>query len=106
MELAVKDSQHKILIVDTELRGSISADISTLKSAGITVLFWDEFSAILKTFPTTRPSKNYRKDSLERDPFLFIFTSGTTGQSNIWLLLLELLLLLLWLLLLGYIIAY
>lgn len=77
--VAVQDSFTKVVIIDGELRSQVQAEMKELQSQGIKVYFWDETSKIIDTMPTTRPSKSLRSQVTERDPFLYIFTSGTTG---------------------------
>jgi fatty-acyl-CoA synthase len=77
--VAVQDSQTKVLVVDGEIRDQISDEIQELQSQGVRVFYWDEASRIVDTFPTDRPDRALRNQVVERDPFLYIFTSGTTG---------------------------
>lgn len=79
VNVAVQESQTKVLVVDAELRGQINEEVKELQSQGVTVYYWDDAVKVVDTFPTTRPSKNQRNQVYERDPFLYIFTSGTTG---------------------------
>lgn len=69
----------KLVIVDDELRGHISNDINDIESLGINVLYWKDIYSDIKTFPTNRVNKQLRNEIRERDPLMFVFTSGTTG---------------------------
>lgn len=77
--VAVAESSTKVLVVDAELRDTIQSEVKELQSQGVKVYFWDETSKAIDTQPTTRPDKALRNQIIERDPFLYIFTSGTTG---------------------------
>ena len=77
--VAVQESETKLLVVDADLRGTINDEVKELEGQGVKVLYWDEASKVVDTFPTSRPSKALRAQVYERDPFIYIFTSGTTG---------------------------
>lgn len=77
--VSVAASTAKILIVDEELRDTLSSEVAELQQQGITVYFWDVVSKQLADCPTTRPLRSWRSTVKESDPFLYIFTSGTTG---------------------------
>lgn len=79
VDIAVKDSGVKLLVVDNELRDNISKDITKLTSIGVQVLYWDDIADKISVMPTVRPDRSLRNKIVERDPLMFIFTSGTTG---------------------------
>jgi len=79
VDIATKDSGVKLLVIDNELRDNISKDISKLLSIGVQVLFWDDISDKISMMPNIRPDRSLRNKIIERDPLMFIFTSGTTG---------------------------
>lgn len=80
IKVATEEVSRKIVIIDNELRKQISEDLSTIKEGGTTVLFWEDVYNEVKREDTRRPDKKLRStDSTERDPFLYVFTSGTTG---------------------------
>jgi fatty-acyl-CoA synthase len=75
----VQDSVTKVCVVDGELRSQIQEELKELMAQGIKVYFWDETAKKVDTFATDRPSRELRNLVKEGDPFLYIFTSGTTG---------------------------
>lgn len=77
--VSVEASTTKILIVDETLRDKLVDEVAELSKQGIMVLFWDVVSQQLEGLPTTRPPRSWRSSVKESDPFLYIFTSGTTG---------------------------
>ena len=79
VEVAILHSATKIVVIDSELRKQVEGDISTLADQGIECIFWDDLSAELGKHSFTRPDRRYRKEVKESDPFVYIFTSGTTG---------------------------
>lgn len=79
LEVSLSHTPFKLLVVDNELKSEILADMEDLSKDNIHVYFWDESLELIKTRMVNRPPKCLRKETLERDPFLFIFTSGTTG---------------------------
>jgi acyl-CoA synthetase (AMP-forming)/AMP-acid ligase II len=79
VSVSVADSSRKVVVIDGELRAALTAEIADLSSQGITVLFWDEISKRIDTYPTDRPDRKLRNEVKESEPFLYIFTSGTTG---------------------------
>lgn len=79
VDVATKDSGVKLLVVDNELREIISKDVIKLVSIGVQVLFWDDIVDKISVMSTVRPDRSLRNKIIERDPLMFIFTSGTTG---------------------------
>ena len=81
VDTSTKDCEERILIIDGELKGNIPAhDVEELIKVGIKVLYYDNtMIAQINSFPTTRPSVAPRENIKERDPLMYIFTSGTTG---------------------------
>lgn len=78
--LSVQDSSKKILILDNELQSILQNEIQELKSQGVTVIVWDTVvTNTVHSYPTQRPDRALRSQVKESDPFLYIFTSGTTG---------------------------
>lgn len=80
VEVATKDSEVKILIIDADLRDQVAEDIPALESLGIRVIFWDALlQTKLDSLSSSRPNRQLRSGVLERDALMYIFTSGTTG---------------------------
>lgn len=81
VEVATRDSETKIVIVDAELKSQIVNDLPALEKLGIRCIFWNSNPAenFIHSLPTSRPDKSLRQDVKENDPLVFIFTSGTTG---------------------------
>lgn len=83
IETSLKTTESKILIIDSELNSKLNKDLDALKSEGIQVYTFGEQDSDLalqiKNISTSRPSRSYRKEIKEKDPLIFIFTSGTTG---------------------------
>lgn len=81
VETALKSSDVKVLIVDSQLKDTVKEEIKELISKGFQVHVWGEQTLAneIQTQPSERPSKSLRKDVIENDPVIFIFTSGTTG---------------------------
>eukprot|EP00981_Chlorochromonas_danica_P006920 scaffold1504_cov172-Ochromonas_danica.AAC.8 len=84
VELSLRDSKQKILIVDESLKDKIDDELKQLYERGVRVYFWGKGSdcinqtAIIKQ-PTDRLPKAHRSEIFEKDPLIYIFTSGTTG---------------------------
>jgi fatty-acyl-CoA synthase len=78
-ELPIKDMKTKVLVVDSELKATLSSEIAALQQNGVHVFFWDELDRSLSSLPTSRPSPSLRNDISEKDTLIYIFTSGTTG---------------------------
>ena len=86
VEVATRDSETKIVVVDDELRAQIANDIPALNALGITCLFWEKdvlTDITISNITDIRPNKSARQDVRENDPLIYIFTSGTTGIYNI-----------------------
>jgi len=79
VSVALEDSSTKIIVMDAEFRTTLKDDVKDFAKEGITVVFHDDLAKVLDKFPTTRPDKAARDQVKESDPFLYIFTSGTTG---------------------------
>ena len=83
VEVALKDSPKKVLIVDSELEESLKGDLKKLVEKGVCIYTWDELqdpiNGAVGTASTDRPPKKLRNTIKESEPLLFIFTSGTTG---------------------------
>ncbi len=81
VDTSTKDCEERILIIDGELKDNIPAqDIEELIKVGIKVLYYDnDMIAQINSFPTNRPNVGIRESVKERDPLMYIFTSGTTG---------------------------
>jgi fatty-acyl-CoA synthase len=83
VEVALKDSVKKVLIVDSELAAALATDLATLRGKGVSVYFWDDLQdpvgGAVGTALSERPAKKSRNLILENEPLLFVFTSGTTG---------------------------
>ena len=80
VSVSFADSTSKVLVVDEELCLQLKDELKELRTQlGVTVFIWDEVSKHITVMPTDRPSKQFRNTVKESDPFLYIFTSGTTG---------------------------
>lgn len=90
VEVALKDSDTKIFIVDMSLKSHIIPDIAAIEALGISVYFWDTSSKnvcadSIKTNlfdqPTSRLPANSHRSQVKAsvDALIYIFTSGTTG---------------------------
>lgn len=86
VETSLKSSDVKIVIVDAELEVQLKADLDELRQNGVKVLIWGQSTLVskdisleIKQCTTQRPPKSHRSVIRERDPLLYIFTSGTTG---------------------------
>eukprot|EP01041_Mallomonas_annulata_P005136 gene5136-10265_t len=79
IDMSLKYTKNKFLIIDSELKDKIQNDIKHLTSIGISIYTWDEISSIISEFSTSRPSRSLRSMIKEKDPLLLIHTSGTTG---------------------------
>lgn len=79
VNVAVQDSVTKVCVLDGDLRSQLVEEVKELRSNGIHVYFWDETAKLVDSFSVDRPSKILRNLVKESDPFLYIFTSGTTG---------------------------
>ena len=77
--VSLEKATSKVLVVDTELRKVLQDEVKEIAKAGVKVFFWDEISAEIEQLPTSRPDRSQRDQVKESDPFLYIFTSGTTG---------------------------
>jgi fatty-acyl-CoA synthase len=76
--VAIQDSDAKLFVVDEELRDVVHEEVAELQHNGIRVVFWEN-DKVLEGYGATRPAKSMRNLVKESDPFLYIFTSGTTG---------------------------
>lgn len=95
LKVSVASSISKIVIRDSEIDISES-DENAIKSEGITIetrlinvqnssASTKEYSrneSLLNQFSIERPGREIRKFVIESDPFLLIFTSGTTGHPK------------------------
>ncbi|CAM9114478.1 unnamed protein product [Ectocarpus fasciculatus] len=83
VEVALRDTTKKVMIVDSELAQALSVELADLKGRGVSVYLWDDLcdavSGGVGTASPARPPRKLRNMVNESDPLLFIFTSGTTG---------------------------
>lgn len=79
VDVSLKHSEVKVLVVDNDIVGSLTDEIRDLKDKGYQIFLWNELSKKLNALPISRPPKSYRDSVLESDPLVMIFTSGTTG---------------------------
>ena len=81
VEVSVATSEHKIVVVDDDLKSGLTDDLKALKKQGARVILWSELMNLLKkdNISKSRPPRSYRNQIKESDPVIFIFTSGTTG---------------------------
>ena len=79
VHLSLEESSVKIVVIDEDLRDNLKEEVAEMEKEGIKVLFWDEISGDISKQSTERPPKSKRDLVKESDPFLYIFTSGTTG---------------------------
>lgn len=86
---ALQSSETKILIVDSELEGSLKEELVELASSGVKIFYWSadktarystsNLKLIIERQPVTRIDRSHRETVTEKDPLIFVFTSGTTG---------------------------
>lgn len=83
IDVALKNSRQKVLIIDSGLATGLACDIKELQDRGVCVYFWDSLYDPLKgdisAASAERPPRSSRNLVKESDPLVFIFTSGTTG---------------------------
>ena len=79
VRVSVAMSDHKVVVIDDELRGTLSSEIEELEREGVNVISWSSLLSSVALFSSTRPPRSCRSLVKEDDPALFIFTSGTTG---------------------------
>jgi acyl-CoA synthetase (AMP-forming)/AMP-acid ligase II len=81
VETALKTSDAKILIVDISLVEHLKTEIEELRSKGIQVFAWGDkqLADEIGNCSSKRPDPSLRNKTMEFDPLIFIFTSGTTG---------------------------
>jgi fatty-acyl-CoA synthase len=79
VQVAVQNSDVKVLVVDDELVGALDSDIQLLRSANVKVILWSEILIRANAHSLQRPDRSLRNQVKENDPIIFIFTSGTTG---------------------------
>jgi fatty-acyl-CoA synthase len=77
--VAVQESSSKVVVIDSELRGSLSSEVLELQAHGVKVFYWGDICKKIDSFSAARPDKTRRNEVMENEPFLYIFTSGTTG---------------------------
>lgn len=80
---ALASSRIKLLILDSDFRDKLAAEVAKLTAEGVRVAYWGEgddcVNAHVQSLPTDRPSAGLRSGTLEGSPLVYIFTSGTTG---------------------------
>ena len=87
-EVALKDTEKKILIVDTQLRDQIQDDVASIEALGVKIVYWgaaaaeDSVKKLVLKLSTTRPGKEARSKMVVGSPLAYIFTSGTTGMPK------------------------
>ena len=79
VNVAVENSKTKILVLDSEIALPLENELKELELNGIKIYTYNNLSKMIDTYSIKRPDKQLRNQILERDPFLYIFTSGTTG---------------------------
>jgi fatty-acyl-CoA synthase len=90
VELAVRGSSQKVLVVDAELMDGLAAELPQLKALGIQVFSWDDVAHGVMTIRagaaggssgggSGRPGKEGRSEITPSDTLILIYTSGTTG---------------------------
>lgn len=88
VETVLKDSSTKIFMIDQALKIQITdEEIAQLQALDVQVYFWDieesnplsVKSTITVTYSSSRISKEKRSGITPSDPYIYIFTSGTTG---------------------------
>jgi acyl-CoA synthetase (AMP-forming)/AMP-acid ligase II len=82
VELAVKSSETKILVLDSELKQTVQSEVVELEVMGIKVYYWDEVCTTLQSLSTKRPSASDRGNISDTDNMIYIYTSGTTGMPK------------------------
>lgn len=79
VEVSVKDSKTQIVIIDNELKETLKAEVQELRQQGILVYFWNDIISSLSAISSYPIPKTFRDQIREKDPLIYIFTSGTTG---------------------------
>lgn len=79
VELAVKASSKKILVIDDEIAENVKGEIQELAGMGIETVLWSELAQASSSQPSSRPAATERQQVTESDPLVLIYTSGTTG---------------------------
>jgi hypothetical protein len=79
VEISVKDSTTKVVVIDNELKETLKTEVMQLREGGILVYFWNDILSSLTSIPSHRIAKTARDTIHEKDPLIYIFTSGTTG---------------------------
>jgi fatty-acyl-CoA synthase len=81
--LSLKDSKTKIVVIDSNLKSTLTSEIAELKELGIKVFMWGSLEKELYDLPSDRPPRSARDTVSEHDPLIWIFTSGTTGLPKV-----------------------
>lgn len=79
VETSVKDSTTKVVVIDNELKDNLKNEVNQLHENGILVYYWKDILSLLLPISSFPISKTYRDQIYEKDPLIYIFTSGTTG---------------------------
>jgi acyl-CoA synthetase (AMP-forming)/AMP-acid ligase II len=79
VEVSIKDSPVKIVVIEDTIISTLSSELADLAAKHVSCFNWSDLSEELATLPSSRPSSSLRNTVRERDALLFIFTSGTTG---------------------------
>jgi fatty-acyl-CoA synthase len=79
VEISVKNSKTKVVVIDNELKETLKTEVRELREKGILVYYWNDIMAALVSISSHRISKTMRETIHEKDPLIYIFTSGTTG---------------------------
>lgn len=83
VELAVKDSENKVFVVDNDVMEGMAAEIPQLEALGIRIFSWDQARAeSLKLGSSQRPQREERSEITDTDTLILIYTSGTTGMPK------------------------
>jgi acyl-CoA synthetase (AMP-forming)/AMP-acid ligase II len=82
VDLAVKASSKKILIIDDEIAENIKSEIEELATMGIETVLWSELAEQSSSQSSARPAASERSQINDSDPMVLIYTSGTTGMPK------------------------
>jgi fatty-acyl-CoA synthase len=80
VEVSVQNSNTKVVVIDSELKDILKNEVQELRQTkGILVYFWNDIVSSLNAISSFPIPKTSRDQIREKDPLIYIFTSGTTG---------------------------
>lgn len=84
VEISLKKSEKKIVIVDDDIFGKsmTKEDKNAIKALGVQLLPWSNLLKASKRLGHERPPRKMRANMGPKDTLMYIFTSGTTGKPK------------------------